>query len=250
MSLHRIQEEPSLVPYQAGMPPPAQKVLVLAPHPDDEVFGCGGTVRLHALGGCAVDVVVVTDGSGAGQPTEREAESRAACRLLSLGDPAFWGYTDRALAFDEDLLVGLTQQIEHTLNTGAYGLVYAPSPWEVHPDHRAVAFCVAQALLNGRSSRATPTTQWAAYEVGAPLWPSQLVDITQVWAEKQAAMQVFASQRVYQDYSAHISALNRYRTYTLGPQCVAAEALWLPKDEDLRGVVRAWRDGFAHPGPY
>src|SRR5262244_239796 len=38
------------------------RVLVVAPHPDDEVLGCGGTMARHAAGGDEVHVVVVTRG--------------------------------------------------------------------------------------------------------------------------------------------------------------------------------------------
>src|SRR5262249_56815232 len=61
-----------------------ERLLVLAPHPDDEVIGCGGLVALHLREGRCVRVVVATDGGQAGEPAERQREARAA--LSSLGD--------------------------------------------------------------------------------------------------------------------------------------------------------------------
>jgi LmbE family N-acetylglucosaminyl deacetylase len=52
------------IPYQTSKLPQAQRVLVLAPHPDDEIFGCGGALALYVQLGAQVDVVVVTDGTG------------------------------------------------------------------------------------------------------------------------------------------------------------------------------------------
>src|SRR5690348_6988030 len=42
--------------------PEAGKVVVLAPHMDDEIIGCGGTIARHAAAGASVTVVYLTDG--------------------------------------------------------------------------------------------------------------------------------------------------------------------------------------------
>ena len=55
--------ENKLVPYQAALAIPANRVLVLAPHPDDEVFGCGGAIMRHVERGVSVRVIVVSDGA-------------------------------------------------------------------------------------------------------------------------------------------------------------------------------------------
>src|SRR6185369_17120293 len=68
----------------------AKRVLVFAPHPDDESLGCGGTLARLA-GHCAIKVVLVTDGSGAGGLPEgsdklRQAEFGAALDILGVDD--------------------------------------------------------------------------------------------------------------------------------------------------------------------
>src|SRR5436190_24069407 len=75
-----------------------ERLLVLAPHPDDEVIGCGGLVALHLREGRKVRVVVATDGGQAGDAATRQRESRAA--LASLGDAEieFLNFPDRHLA--------------------------------------------------------------------------------------------------------------------------------------------------------
>ena len=71
----------------------ARKILVVAPHPDDETLGCGGLVSLLAQNGSAFYIVFVTDGSASHRnstawPTarlaaQREQEARNA--LVCLG---------------------------------------------------------------------------------------------------------------------------------------------------------------------
>jgi LmbE family N-acetylglucosaminyl deacetylase len=205
--------ETDLVPYQASLPASTRGALVVAPHADDETFGCGGTLAAHVAQGVAVHVVVLTDGAEHGDPAQRQQECRAACAALGCAQPEFWGIADRQLAASDDLARRLADKIAQT---GA-DLLYAPSPWEVHPDHRAAA----QAALH--AAQATGVNL-AFYEVGSPLRPNVLVDITAHLATKQAAMACYVSQQAHQDYAGQIAALNRYRTYTLPSGVQAAEA--------------------------
>jgi LmbE family N-acetylglucosaminyl deacetylase len=197
------------------------------------------------IAGAQVDVVVLTDGGGAGDVIVRAAESRAGCAALGLPTPAFWGYADRRLA-SPAVLAELTQRVTQSLMGGEHDLVYAPSPWEVHPDHRATARAVAEAVLAVR--QAGLSVQWAAFEVGAPLWPHRLVNLDAVWGDKRAAMALYPSQLAFQPYDEHIEALNRYRSYTVSGVCRYAEALWLPGDAELQGVISDWDEGHPHPG--
>jgi LmbE family N-acetylglucosaminyl deacetylase len=221
--------ESDLVPYAACSVLPAQAVLVLAPHADDEVFGCGGAIARHVGIGVAVSVVVLTDGALFGDTRMRQSESCDAAKVLGYGIPEFWNYPDRGLLCDDALVQRLVEKIEQT---GA-DLVYAPSPWEAHPDHRQT-YMLAVAAVH----RSAPKVRLALYEVAAPLRPNVLLDITDLVEVKRLAMHCFASQLKQQDYAAHMQALNRYRTYTLGPEVLAAEAFWLVSPQELDRTLR------------
>lgn len=222
--------EPDLVPYVACSVLAAQAVLVLAPHPDDEVFACGGSIARHVSMGMPVSVLVLTDGALYGDAAVRQLECRAAAGVLGYGEPEFWNYPDRGLVFDDVLVQRL---IEKIAQTGA-DLVYAPSPWEVHPDHRQT-YMLAVAAVH----RSTSNVRLALYEIGAPLRPNVLLDITSLVETKEAAMRCFESQLKQQDYAGHMQALNRYRTYTLGPDVLAAEAYWLVAPQELDQTLQA-----------
>lgn len=216
--------EADLVPYQAISCIDARHALVLAPHCDDEVFGCGGAIARHVQAGVAVSVIVLTDGALFGEASVREAESRRAAQILGYGEPNFWHLRDRGLGFSEDLIDRLVVTIDRL----GIDLLYAPSPWEVHPDHRHTAHLALEA-----ARRAGNTIRLAWYEVGAPLRPNVLVDITPVWSIKRQAMRCFPSQLDRQDYVRHISSLNEYRTYTLAPDVTFAEAFCVWTGQDL-----------------
>lgn len=209
-------DEQRLVPHAPAPLPPARAVLALAPHADDEVFGCGGALALHARAGVPVSVVIATDGAARGDSaTDRLAESRAAAASLGIAAPACWHLPDRGLEYGEDLVARILGAIDEA---GA-DLVYAPSPSEAHPDHRALALAAIEAVR-----RKGAGLRLALYEIGVPLAPTMLLDITAVHAAKREAMRCFASQLAHQRYDEQIDALNRYRSYTLPAGVEVAEA--------------------------
>ena len=210
--------ESDLIPYSASPCLPARSVLVLAPHPDDEVFGCGGAIALHVKNGHRVCVVILTDGALYADSDVRQRESVAAAQLLGYGTPEFWGFPDGGMCYSDELAQRLADRIAQC---GA-DLVYAPSPLEYHPDHQQTQLLAAEAVR-----RSAPDVRLACYEVGAPLRPNVLLDITAELETKEAAMRCFASQQEHQNYLGHIQALNFYRTYTLGAEVKSAEAFWV-----------------------
>jgi LmbE family N-acetylglucosaminyl deacetylase len=222
------------IPYDAAaLPVPgARSVLVLAPHPDDEVFGCGGCAALYARAGVAVQALLLTDGGLWGVPPAgvsvvdaRKAEARRAAAVLGCRPPLFGPYSDRGLAAD----AALVKFIVREARACAADLLLAPSPWEVHPDHVAAAWAAIEAV-----AQLGPQARLAQYEVGSPLQPNVLLDITPVWGKKREAMACFVSQLAMQRYDRHVEALNVFRTYTLGAAVEAAEGLRVASAEEAR----------------
>ncbi len=210
--------ESFFVPYQAVSRLPAQRVVLLAPHPDDEVLGCAGALAGFVAHQVPVQVLILTDESDASRARQRREESRAAARCLDYGEPLFWGLPDGALLQEADLSTRISQWLERQQPD----LVLTPSPWEMHPDHRALAQATIAALL-----LCSFPVQVAFYEIGIPLLPNVLLDITAYQPLKHQAMACFPSQLARQPYDQHMLALNRYRTYTLPVSVHWAEAYLL-----------------------
>lgn len=220
-----------LVPNQPIAEIPCQRALVFAPHPDDEVFGCGGAIMRHIEHGGTVHVIIVSDGAygvsteqATAYVSQRQQESIAAARILGYGIPVFWQYRDRQISYDEKLI----QEILTAIRETEADLVYAPSVFEMHPDHRLLAMAVIEAVR-----RIASRIRIVLYEIGMPLRPNLLLDISNIMPRKIAAMECFASQNARQRYDLHIAALNRYRTYTLPAEVTAAEAYILLSAEEI-----------------
>jgi LmbE family N-acetylglucosaminyl deacetylase len=225
--------ESDLIPYFAssviGTPPS----LVLAPHPDDEVLGCGGVIFAHRQAGNPVDVIVVTDGRlgvADGSLSDNDAknlrshESEQAAILLDYGTPLFWGYPDRGLVCDTELI----ERLCDVVRVGGYNSVFVPSPFEIHPDHKALAMAMISVARHCRLQ-----FELCFYEVGVPLFPNRLLDISEFFERKREAIRCFSSQLSVQDYLEQCEGLNRFRTYTL-PQTVRyAEAFCVLRSSEL-----------------
>src|SRR5689334_18241615 len=101
----------------------SDRLLILAPHPDDESIASGGLIQIARAAGAAVRVLVLTDGDNNPWPqrwiekrwridaaararwgARRREEARAAMRILGLGDEVagFLGLPDLGLT---DLLM-------------------------------------------------------------------------------------------------------------------------------------------------
>ena len=225
--------EAHYVPYEVSRRIGRGRALFFAPHPDDEVLGCCGAILQHVEDGDPVRVVVVTDGGfgrqkdAASYIARRQLESVAAAKLLGYEEIHFWGFPDRGLKADSVLIQKISDEIDEM---GA-DLVYAPSWWEVHPDHSIVAEAVTCAV-KGRSLQ----VRLVLYEVGVPLQPNMLLDITRFLDLKKNALAQFKSQLENQAYDRQILALNEYRSYTLPSSVLAAEAYRVVSSLDMEEV--------------
>ena len=184
--------------------------------------------------GATVQVVIVSDGGLGGDAVAREGESLTAAKALAgrhrPPELTFWRLQDRGLASTRDL-VG---RLENLIGRAAADVVLLPSPFEVHPDHRALCHAGLRAMqtVGGRS-------ELLCYEVGQPLMPNLLVDITPQVDRKRAALRCFPSQLAQQSYDEQLLGLNRYRAYTLGPGVTHAEAYMRVSPHDLQAGLPA-----------
>lgn len=206
-------------------------VLVFATHPADEAFACGGAIMRHVAAGDSVRVVVLTDGNDGTQAghsdysLKRQCECRQAAIILGYGEPVFKDISACRLEYGELLIRYLQDSIEQQMAE----LVYAPSCWEVHSEYCALAMATAEAVR-----RCPRRVRLVMYEVGVPLHPNMLLDITDLQERKAAAIACFITQSARQPNGSLVAALNRFRTYTLPITVQAAEAYCLLTGEELR----------------
>jgi len=215
--------------------PQYKRVLVLAPHPDDETIGCGGTLALLAASGSKVDVVIATRGEAAfvkGAATRsavgcrRGAAAIEACRTLGVHGPVFLGLQDGTLSCSEGTMASRLAEIIAHLRPD---LILVPWMLDEHPDHRALAVCLGSVPM-------PETAQVWAYEVWGSLPANRLVDVTEHWETKLAALEYHSVLDGSFDMSAHL-ALQRWRSIFGLFGDGHAEAFLALKPDDYRSLV-------------
>ena len=193
-------------------------VLVLAPHPDDDVLGCGGILAKHCFYGSHVTCLYMTDGGG-GDPSglltreelvqERRKEAKAACDLIGVLDLNFLDHRDGELQLTESTVKELTEIISR-INPQ---IVFLPFLLDglFHRDHLET-----NKIFVGAIQRLKADFSCWAYEIYSPLIPNRLVDITEQMELKKKAIQMHKSQLRVRNYLEAVVALNSYRGYTFG----------------------------------
>lgn len=194
-------------PPEALRRPPRGRALCLAPHADDEVIGCGGTLALHREQGDLVRVVIAFDGR-LGLPAGADHQVRCAEALrggviLGLCDYLFLGYPE-----GHEPSTGELQQAATRLCAlvAAFepDVVYAPWIGEQHLDHSTLARAARIALQDFEGQA------WG-YEVWTPLVPERVIDVSPVWERKLAALAEHASQLAHSDLTGRMRGLAALR---------------------------------------
>lgn len=215
-------EEERFIPYRLTSMW-GHRVLVLAPHPDDESLGCGGTLIQHRQHDDPVKIVFLTDGAQGATAANytpeayvalREEEAQQACRILGITEFEFWRIPDRACQPNEDVRTRMAQLLETYRPT----LVYVPSPHEFHPDHRGAARLFWETLQQSRFQ-----VEVAFYEINRPFKVNTLVDISAVVEQKRRACNTYQSQLEHLPYTELALSLNRFRSLTVSASCTYAE---------------------------
>lgn len=217
-------------------------VLAIAPHPDDETLGCGGTLLRHIERGDRVHWVIVTAITAAQgfTPTrvrEREAEIAAVAQAYGFAGVHQLGFATTLLDTvpKGELVAALGRVVQQT----AAELLYVPYRNDAHSDHAAV-FDAAAACAKTfrypsvRSVRAyeTPSeTDFGIRPDDPGFRPNLFIDVAAQFERKLDILRIFASELgpfPFPRSETTLRALAQWRGSQAG--VTAAEAFMLLKE--------------------
>ncbi|MFM2305133.1 MAG: hypothetical protein RLZZ135_2546 [Cyanobacteriota bacterium] len=190
-----------------------ERVLVVAPHPDDETLGCAGAIALLAAQGCNVWVLVVSDGTQS-HPNSRQypapilqqlraAETQSAMAKLGVTSDriTFMELPDGAIPTPGTIdFNAVVDRFINYLTAVNPQTIFAPCRTDPHPDHRAtwqiLHAALAQAQLTPRSIE-YPIWDWDPLQrssTNSTEIQAWRLDISQVVELKQQAIAAYRSQ--------------------------------------------------------
>lgn len=219
-----------------------EKVLVIAPHADDEVLGCGGTIAKYAKAGYEVYVLIMTNAS-IGAPelftTDQvhgiRKEAILSHNLLGVKKTFFEDFPAPSLnAYPE---YKLSIAISKVVNVIKPTIVFVPHPGDMHQDHKAI---YRSALVALRPQGDIKVKRILCYETLSetdwtpmnekPFVPNYFIDITNSFDDKISSMECFKSQLKDFPHSRSLEALEalaKYRGATIGVK--RAEAFYVER---------------------
>lgn len=182
------------------------RILIVAPHPDDETIGCGGVLALY---GPQCDVLLLTDGrlgkhAGGNQAAEeiiaiRKAEFETVMSFFGVRYYKELNICDSQLKSNDKAVF--------FYNLREYDYIFVPNRNERHPDHKA-AYKILKKMHRLQKAKAG----FLEYEVWSPIISAnQFLDISEVMDYKLSGLLKYESQIAELDYVALAKGLNTYR---------------------------------------
>jgi bacillithiol biosynthesis deacetylase BshB1 len=173
-------------------------LLVFGPHADDIEIGLGGTIARHTAAGHVVGLCDLTEAelSSNGTPAQRKQEAAAAARVLGAAWRENLGWPDGGIAGTAEMIRAAVDLIRgHRPRT-----IAIPYWGDRHPDHVSASQVLRAAIFkSGLRRYATDADAWKPdwvchYFINDSATPSFVVDVSEFYARKRAALDCYPSQ--------------------------------------------------------
>lgn len=221
--------------------PFGKSMLIVAPHQDDEVIGCGGALVLQLRSGNAAAVVVLQDGADGHNEVGmsrhalmemRNEESRRSAATIGMAPPRFLNHARLAESVPQ-----ASEEVRGIIVEREIDAVFVPFVLDAHPDHHSANYILAEALKS-----VSRNVRVFGYEIWGLCIPNILVVIDDVMEDKMRMLSCFTYANGAIDYVHSTRGLNMYHSRMLGAgECRYAERFFeLPRKEyvELVGRVR------------
>jgi len=182
----------------------SHRILVLAPHQDDELIGAGGLLVLARQKGAEARVIFLTDGGGDpsqqlapnADPEIRSREAKAVCGALQCSYVEL-GIPNKTM----DVTVAQFEQLQSEIQGWSPSHILSPWVFDAADKHRFCNQLLAMALQ--RVDLATASI--VGYQVNNSIFANRFLEITDSIEEKISLLQLYRSQNEYLRRYDHIA---------------------------------------------
>ena len=181
------------------------KILVVAPHQDDETIGCGGLLAMY---GKKCDVLLLTDGRLGNAKMYKDLDELVkirnneldkTCKIVSVNKITRLPIQNEQLTKHIDIV--------KNVDIKEYDYIFIPYRKDMHPDHK-VCYKIFKSMISSQKAKA----QLIEYEVWTPLeTPTYILDISDIIETKKKMLKEYKSQLKEKDYLGATLGLNKYR---------------------------------------
>jgi len=187
-----------------------ENILIVAAHPDDEVLGCGATIKKMTTSEHAVYVAILGEGVTSRDPkrnsnsgshlTSLHNETRAACKLLGVKEVFFYNLPDNR--FDTVALLDVVKIIEQLIEQLKPRTVFTHHSGDINIDHavtnRAVLTATrtlpGQVVKNLYAFEISSSTEWSFQRFEPAFRPNHFVDVSDFLKDKIKALSLYKSE--------------------------------------------------------
>ena len=179
--------------------PRGKRITVIAPHPDDEMLGAGGTLIRARNGGASVRCIYLTSSK---PPTQVEAETAEVAQRIGYRTE-FLRYPVHGIPLTDDSVTRLAE----ALSAEPMDCLFLPILFDDHDDHRRASQLLWQASRRGLIR--DDVELWC-YQVYSPIISNVVVDISDVAEEKATVVRMWKSQMQHRNFDHYILGLNAF----------------------------------------
>lgn len=209
------------------------KIVIFAPHPDDELIGCGGTILKNIEKGNSVEIVFITSGD-LSESRVREKEIENIYKNLKI-KYHLMREKDRVFQYDKKTL----EKFVRILRKIKPDIVYLPHKNEEDRDHKEAHKIIKEAswiacdTFMPKMGKPCNIKKIISYEVWTPIKePSYYENIDKFIKKKIELLKKYHSQISHQRYDLAAKGLSQYRGI-MGRDCLFAEAFKIEEIDKL-----------------
>ena len=204
---------------------PAKKILVIAPHQDDESIGCGGTIIKHVMAGGKVEIAFCTLGE-----ESRMHETQEALKILGSKINHFLQFDIRSLYNNTSKLAENFTELFIRIKPE---IIFIPFMIDNHQDHIAVSRAFVKAYKQKKINSLV-----YAYSVWTTMIPNVVIDISQQWNKKEQAIKCYKTQIAGRDYVTMASSISKYWAIIKGKNIQYCESFFKATASEYVSLVK------------